>query len=90
MSHAGTIGRASDGVLNASHPPRLNELVDEILDDMIDSGDYLLADKNRDALRARLAVAVLQCAETGEDDTEALRRRVLELFRAPAAARTAA
>ena len=65
-------------------------LVDGILEDMIESGDYLLADKNRDELRHRLAIAVFHCAESGERDAAALQRRVMEAFRMPASSRSAA
>ena len=68
----------------------LQGLVDNILEDLIESGDYLFADKNRDALRARLALAVFQSADSGERDPSVLRRRVIEVFRAPASSRTAA
>jgi hypothetical protein len=65
-------------------------LADDILDDMIASRDYPLAATNRDALHARLTTAVLECADRGERDPAVLRRRVIEIFRAPLSRRTAA
>ncbi len=81
---------ALEGTYEPGELALLQTLVDSLLDEMIDSGDYLLAEKNRDALRTRLAMAVFQCADAGERDPAVLRRRVIEIFRAPASSRTAA
>jgi hypothetical protein len=66
------------------------EVIDDVLDDLLESGDYPLAAKNREELRHRLAMAVFQCAEVGERDATSLRRRVLEIFFAPSSSRPAA
>jgi hypothetical protein len=65
-------------------------LIEDTLDDLLASGEYPLAESNREALRHRLAIAVFQSAEAGERDLAALRRRMLELFFAPSSNRGAA
>ena len=81
---------ALGAAFNSSDLAFFQGLVDTILDDMIESGDYPLAAKNRDELRHRLAIAVFQCAESGERDGPALQRRVMEAFFTPASNRSAA
>jgi hypothetical protein len=62
----------------------LQGLIDDLLEELLESGDYPLAASHREALRHRLAIAVFQCAAAGERDVVSLRRRVLGIFFAPA------
>ena len=72
---------------NSSDLSFLQDLVDGALADLVESGDYPLAEKNREVLRHRLAIAAFQAAAAGERDADALRRRMLDIFFAPASAR---
>ena len=49
----------------------------DILDDLIIEGSPWAAPKNADHTRARLAAALLECADTGERDQERLKRHAL-------------
>ena len=66
----------------------LQDLVDGALAELVESGDYLFADTHRDELRHRLAIAAFQAAAAGDRDVALLRRRMLDIFLAPATART--
>ena len=68
----------------------LQDIVDSALADLIESGDFPLAEKNRETLRHRLAIAAFQSAAAGERDATTLRRRMLDLFFAPSSGRPAA
>ena len=49
----------------------------DILDDLIIEGSPWAASRNVDHTKARLAVALLECADTGERDQERLKRHAL-------------
>ena len=49
----------------------------DILDDLIIEGSPWAAPENADHTKARLAVALLECADTGERDQERLKRHAL-------------
>ena len=49
----------------------------DILDDLIIEGSPWAAPRNVDHTKARLAVALLECADTGERDQERLKRHAL-------------
>ena len=49
----------------------------DILNDLIIEGSPWAAPENADHTKARLAVALLDCADTGERDQERLKRRAL-------------
>ena len=55
----------------------LRKIQRDILDDLIIEGSPWAAPKNADHTKARLAAALLECADTGERDQERLKRHAL-------------
>jgi hypothetical protein len=68
---------------DAARIRRLNDLVDELFEEVVEAEEYLFALTRRDTLRFHLYSAVVSVTETAELDIADLKKRVIAVFLAP-------
>ena len=65
---------------NSSDLKFLQGVVEDLLEEILDTGEYLFEPTNRELLKTRLSVAIFKYAEGGERDYDHLRRQVMATF----------